>query len=134
MRQPDPAKAAEAVRLLSSLLRLFGKEGEHWTRGKFFDGDGARCLVGAIDHLHGRRDMPADGAEQYLSAAIWPRRKPGYVPEHLIRFNDRCKNFDRIRAVIVKARARAQRDLEEKFPQIAAANAVAAQKEEEAVA
>jgi plasmid stabilization system protein ParE len=78
--------------------------------------------------------MPADGAEQYLSAAIWPRRKPCYLPEDLIRFNDRCKGFDRIRAVILKARARAQRDLEEKFPQIAAANAVAAQKEEEAVA
>jgi hypothetical protein len=69
-----------------------------------------------------------------LSAAIWPRQTPSYVPQHFMRFNDACQNFDELRAVIVKALALAQRDLEEKYPEIVAANALAAEKEEEAAA
>lgn len=40
--------------------------------------------------------------------------------ERVANFNDRCKGFDRIRAVIFKARTLAERDLE-RLPEIIAA-------------
>jgi hypothetical protein len=132
MSQLDPARA---IRLCDGLLRLFGRNGEHWIRGAYHDGRGAFCLVGAIDHLHYRywsgRFAP-DGSGQYLSAAIWPRRIPHYRPEHLVEYNDSCTSFEQLRAVIVKARALARRDVND--PNIARDNAYAAEKEKAAAA
>jgi len=57
----------------------------------------------------------------YLSAAIWPkRRNHDWMPKDVGNFNDRCKSFERIRAVIMKTRALAQRDTE-RLPEIIAA-------------
>jgi hypothetical protein len=125
MRNPDPAKA---VQLLDLLLQFFGEHGEHWTHGVYNDGYGKRCLVNAIDYLHHEHGSTGRGLTDYLGAAIWPGQQPEYTQGDFVIFNDSGKTFKRIRTVIVKARALAQRDLEERYPEIAAANAVAAQK------
>jgi hypothetical protein len=46
----------------------------------------------------------------YLSAAIWPKRQREWAIGRVANFNDRCKGFERIRAVIRKARKLAQAD------------------------
>jgi hypothetical protein len=131
MPQPDPAKA---VKLLDSLLQFFGEHGEHWTRFTLDDGKGNRCLLGAIEYVHCKHRSTASGIADYIAAAIWPPRERGYSPARLATFNDRCKDFESIRAVIAEARALAQRDAERWPELIAAAKAAAAEKEEAAAA
>jgi hypothetical protein len=41
---------AEAVQLLDLMLEHFAGDG-HWTRGRYDDGNGGHCLVGALLHL-----------------------------------------------------------------------------------
>jgi hypothetical protein len=117
MRKPNPAKA---VLLLDSLLQFFGDNGEHWIRQRLDDGNGNRCLVGAMEYIRrnghpGARRITAD----YISAAIRPRPVKD-VSQRLIAFNDRCKNFDELRAVIIEARKLAQADAAQSEPQPAA--------------
>jgi hypothetical protein len=45
------ADAGKAVRVLDLLLEFFGEGGAHWTRGRYHDGHGRRCLIGALDFL-----------------------------------------------------------------------------------
>jgi hypothetical protein len=134
MCESDPAKI---VKLFSSLLRFFGKHGEHWTRGTYDDGNGKRCLAGAMAHVHSDNLSTIWAMDEYLWAAIAPNRKHSVtrfcISEHLIRFNDRCKDFGQLRAVIVKARALAQRDVARQ-PEIITANAVPAEKQQTAAA
>jgi hypothetical protein len=51
-----------------------------------------------------------------ISAAIRPRPVKD-VSQRLIAFNDRCKNFDELRAVIIKARKLAPADAAQSEPQ-----------------
>ena len=41
---------AQAVQLLDLMLEHFADDG-CWTRGRYADGNGGRCLVGALLHL-----------------------------------------------------------------------------------
>jgi len=92
------AEIGNAVRLLDLMLAFFTDE-EHWTRGRYDDGHGGHCLVGALLHLSGEHRLPSALAIALLKDAM-PR--PG-LP--LVHFNDnRCGTVAELRSVIVKAR------------------------------
>ena len=100
------AQIAQAVQLLDLMLEYFADDG-HWTRGRYDDGDGGHCLVGALLHLSREHRLPRAPAITLLQDAM-PR--PG-LP--LVHFNDRCcGNVAELRSVILKARRLADDDAE----------------------
>ena len=100
------AEIAKAVQLLDLMLTFFADDG-HWTRGCYDDGNGGRCLVGALMHLGRQNRLPTAPAIAPLQDAM-PR--PG-LP--LVHFNDtRCGSIAELRAVILKARGLAQDEAE----------------------
>ncbi|HZU90612.1 MAG TPA: hypothetical protein VE993_15270 [Stellaceae bacterium] len=89
----------EAVQLLDLLLEFFA-DGARWMRGRYHDGRGRNCLIGAVAHLRRKHRLAGAAALEYLHQAL-PRRTLG-----LVYFNDhRCRDFAELRAVILKARA-----------------------------
>jgi hypothetical protein len=118
MDRPDPA---EAVRMLDLMLAFLG-DGEGWSQGTLNDGRGGRCLLGALGYIERECGVSGGPARAYLRDAI--RRQPptpvvallsGYrlLPEGTLfaTFNDSCRNFAELRAVIADARNRAQANL-----------------------
>jgi hypothetical protein len=131
MSAHDPA---EAVEVLDLLLNFFG-DGERWVKGRLSDRRGNRCLVGALDFVSGHHAIQSDGAERYLADEISPaaacngaagdcarfraslrRALSGgryRISETVLRrdslsdFNDGCKDFSQLRALILQARAAA---------------------------
>jgi hypothetical protein len=84
--------------LLDLMLDHFADDG-HWTRGRYDDGNGGRCLVGALLHLSRKHRLPKAPAIALLQDAM-PR--PG-LP--LVYFNDTgCGSVTELRSVILKAR------------------------------
>ena len=77
------AQIAQALQLLDLMLEHFADDG-HWTRGRYDDGNGGHCLVGALLHLSRKHRLPRAPAIALLQDAM-PR--PG-LP--LVHFNDRC--------------------------------------------
>ena len=134
MSAHDPA---EAVEVLDLLLKFFG-DGERWVKGRLSDRRGNRCLVGALDFVSSHHVMKGDGAERYLSDEISAaaacddavgdcarfraslrRALSGgryRISETVLRrdslsdFNDGCKDFSELRALILQARAAAMND------------------------
>src|SRR5437763_3460203 len=89
---------AQAVQLLDLMLEHFADDG-HWTRGRYDDGNGGHCLVGALLHLSRKHRLPRAPAIALLQDAM-PR--PG-LP--LVRFNDTCcGSVAELRSIILKAR------------------------------
>ena len=129
--------SAEAVEVLDLLLKFFG-DGERWVKGRLSDRRGNRCLVGALDFVSGSHTIQSDAAERYLADEISPaaacndavgdcarfrtslrRALSGgryRVSETVLRrdslsdFNDGCKDFAELRALILQARAAAMKD------------------------
>jgi hypothetical protein len=92
------AKIAQAVQLLDLMLEHFTDDG-HWTRGRYDDGNGGHCLVGALLHLSRKHRLPRATAIALLQDAM-PR--PG-LP--LVHFNDACcASVAELRSIILKAR------------------------------
>ena len=92
------AEIAKAVQLLDLMLDYFADDA-HWTRGRYDDGHGGHCLVGALLHLSRKHGLPSAPAIALLQDAM-PR--PG-LP--LVHFNDnRCGSVAELRSVILKAR------------------------------
>ena len=92
------AEIGKAVQLLDLILEFFSDDA-HWTRGRYDDGHGGHCLVGALLHLSREHRLPSAPATALLQDAM-PR--PG-LP--LVHFNDnRCGTVAELRSVIVKAR------------------------------
>jgi hypothetical protein len=84
------AQTAKAVQLLDLMLEFFADDG-HWTRGRYHDGNGGHCLVGALLHLGREYRLPTAPAMALLQDAM-PR--PG-LP--LVHFNDtRCGSITQI--------------------------------------
>ena len=82
--KPMPeGEIAKAVQLLDLMLEFFADDG-HWTRGRYDDGNGGHCVVGAVLHLSRKHCLPKAPAIALLQDAM-PR--PG-LP--LVHFNDRC--------------------------------------------
>ena len=130
----DPA---EAVEILNLVLKFFG-DGERWVKGRLSDRRGNRCLVGALDFVSSHHGMNGDAAERYLADKISPagdcngaggdcarfraslRRALSAgryrVSETVLRrdslsdFNDGCKDFAELQALILRARAAAMND------------------------
>src|SRR5881394_3652569 len=100
------AEIAQAVQLLDLMLEHFSDDG-HWTRGRYGDGNGSHCLVGALLHLSRKHRLSMAPAIALLQDAM-PR--PG-LP--LVHFNDtRCGSVAELRSVILKARRLAHDDAE----------------------
>ena len=97
--KPMPeAEIAKAVQLLDLMLEFFADDG-HWTRGRYDDGNGGHCLVGALMHLSREHRLPRAPAVALLQDAM-PR--PG-LP--LVHFNDTCcGSVAELRSIILKAR------------------------------
>src|SRR2546421_7314191 len=96
------AEIAQAVQLLDLMLEHFSDDG-HWTRGRYGDGNGSHCLVGALLHLSRKHRLPRVPAIALLQDAM-PR--PG-LP--LVHFNDTCcGSVAELRSVILKARRLAE--------------------------
>ena len=130
----DPAEAAEVLDLL---LKFFG-DGERWVKGRLSDRRGNRCLVGALDFVSSHHAIKSDAAERYLAdeiSAVGDCNDAGVdcarfraslrqslsrgryrVSETVLRrdclsdFNDGCKDFAELRALILQARAVAMYD------------------------
>ena len=109
------AQIAQTVQLLDLMLEHFADDG-HWTRGRYDDGNGGHCLVGALLHLSRQHRLPRAPAIALLQDAM-PR--PG-LP--LVHFNDSCcgSGVAELRSVILKARRLAD-DLAEQDRAAAAA-------------
>jgi hypothetical protein len=92
------AEIAKAAQLLELMLDHFADDG-HWTRGRYDDGNGGHCLVGALLHLSRKHHLPKAEAIALLQDAM-PR--PG-LP--LVHFNDSCcGSVAELRSIILKAR------------------------------
>ena len=133
----DTRDPAGAVAVLDLLLKFFG-DGERWVKGRLSDRRGNRCLVGALDFVSSDHGMKGDAAERYLADEISPaaacndavgdcakfraslrRALSGgryRISETVLRrdslsdFNDGCKDFSELRALILQARAAAMND------------------------
>ena len=92
------AQIAQAVRLLDLMLEHFAEDG-HWTRGRYDDGNGGHCLVGALLLLSRKHRVPRAPAIALLQDAM---PKPG-LP--LVHFNDTCcGSIAELRSIILRAR------------------------------
>src|SRR6202011_3940685 len=100
------AKIAQGVQLLDLMLEYFTDDG-HWARGRYDDGNGGHCLVGALLYLSRKHRLPTAPAIALLQDAM-PR--PG-LP--LVHFNDtRCGSVAEPRSVILRTRGLAHDDVE----------------------
>jgi hypothetical protein len=98
----------KAVQVFDLLLEYFGEGGERWTRDRYDDDQGRRCLVGALHYLRCYHRVSSESAEGFLHEAIKqgrPYRKGG-----LVYFNDRCRNYAELRSAIIEARSLALGD------------------------
>ena len=92
------AQIAQAVQLLDLMLEHFAED-SHWTRGRYDDGNGGHCLVGALLHLSRKHRLPRARAIALLQDAM---PSPG-LP--LVHFNDACcGSVAELRSIILKAR------------------------------
>ena len=92
------AQLAQAVQLLDLMIEHFAED-SRWTRGRYDDGNGGHCLVGALLHLSRKHRLPRAPAISLLQDAM-PR--PG-LP--LVHFNDICcGSVAELRSIILKAR------------------------------
>jgi hypothetical protein len=104
MQEPQ---VAQAVQLLDLILEHFAND-DHWTRGRYEDGNGGHCLVGALLDLSRKHRLPRAPAIALLQDAM-PR--PG-LP--LVHFNDTCcGSVAELRSVILKARRLADNHAEQ---------------------
>jgi hypothetical protein len=92
--KPMPeAQIAQAVQLLDLMLEHFADD-RHWTRGRYDDGNGPHCLVGALFHLSRKHRLPREPAIALLQDAM-----------PLVHFNDTsCGSVAELRSIILKAR------------------------------
>ena len=127
----------EAVEVLDLLLSFFG-DGARWVKGRLSDRRGNRCLVGALDFVSSHHAIESEGAERYLADEIsaagdchdaggdcarfraslrralsggrYRVSEPVLRRDNLSDFNDACKDFTELRALILGARASAMHD------------------------
>jgi hypothetical protein len=108
-RRRDPSKAV----LMLDLLTEFFDSGRRWGRGHP-EWEGRRCLIGALLHVaEGDRSEHHD-ARHYLRSALASVRPDirKVCDDDLIGYNDKSDNYDEVRALIDRARALAQAELD----------------------
>src|SRR5260370_21703767 len=92
------AQIAQGVQLLDLMLEDFSDDG-HWARGRYDDGNGGHCPVGAVLHLSPTHRLPRAPAIALLQVAM-PR--PGLA---LVSLN--CPCFGRLaelRSILLQLR------------------------------
>src|SRR6202011_5788040 len=103
------AQIAQGVQLLDLMLEYFSDDG-HWARGRYDDGNGGHCLVGAVLHLTRKHRLPRAPAIALLRpVSLWmgfalqdAMPRPGLA---LVHFNDTCcGDVAELRSIILKAR------------------------------
>jgi hypothetical protein len=100
MRQRDPAKAVEVL----DLLLEFFADGALWLQHDFDHPDGSRCLVSALTHVRRKHGISGDGTGYYLLETM-PQ-----CARNFVEFNDTCRDFGEVRAMLTLARAMALLD------------------------
>lgn len=100
------AQARETIVILSELEELLNG-GMNWIRGEFETSEGY-CLVGGLRHLRKQRGK-GDNASHYLRRAI-AKHADRYCG--IMDFNDSRRDYQQVRAVIVRARDMAVRFVE----------------------
>ena len=122
------AQIAQGVQLLDLMLEYFSDDG-HWARGRYDDGNGGHCLVGAVLHLSRKHRLPSAPAIALLHDAM-PR--PGLA---LVHFNDTCcGDVAELRSIILTARRLADDHAEQKRAAAAAKTWLLAQIEKKRAA
>ena len=110
----DPA---EAIAVLDGMLEFFDG-GRRWTTGSLRDLSGRRCLIGALSHLRATLDIRRDPAAYYLHCAADPfaavndDSRQAETEVYLMLYNDECGDYSSVHALIIKARALAQAELD----------------------
>jgi hypothetical protein len=105
---PDADSAAKAVDMLDLLLEFF-EGGKYWMKYDFIDDEENRCLIGAMRFIRTAHNLHGAPARHYLLRAMTPLdRRWG-----LMWFNDGCRRFAEIAALIRKARQLAVADIEQ---------------------
>src|ERR1700728_3192943 len=86
---------------MDTLLHMeeFFQGGENWTQGVYRGEDGARCLVGAAEHV---RVSTIDDAKHWLRQAI-TEQTAGAITT-IEGYNDSRQSFGEIEAVISRAK------------------------------
>ena len=99
----DAATAIPAeVRIIDKALELLGPNGEHWTKGIANDGEGNRCIVGAVRSARRMLRLKGDKTTAFILTAV-PDRRPGHPV--IEDFNDdRHRKFGEVAAVLTHAR------------------------------
>jgi hypothetical protein len=100
-----------AVMVLDRALEVLGPNGEHWTQGKFDDGAGSYCMVGAIMFAQTQLRVE-DNDAMYLMVEVFSAsefmREYGVAAQHsmlIADFNDTPgRQFAHIRQVLQRAR------------------------------
>jgi hypothetical protein len=87
----------ESIVTLENMQGYF-QDGANWTQGMYENANGARCLVGAADHV---RVSSIDDAKKWLRLAI-AEISPGVT--RIEEFNDGCRTYAEVGAVIERAR------------------------------
>lgn len=87
----------ESAATLAHMQDYF-QDGANWTQGMYANASGARCLVGAADHV---RVSSLDDAKYWLRQAI-AEVAPGVA--RIEEFNDTRRTYAEVAAVIERAR------------------------------
>jgi hypothetical protein len=88
------------VALIDAVSDFFADE-QRWTQGVFHDGEGRRCLAGAMRHVRRTSGISGDRMRAFIYAA---QRRRGIAPG-IMGFNDTSAGIQDIRALLHDARA-----------------------------
>ena len=93
------ARSATAVMMFDELLAFF-EDGRRWIRGDFHDGEGNRCLVGAMAHIRVKRGLGRTRVAGYLHRAM---REQGF-DKPLVNLNDGAADYEELAFFLRRAR------------------------------
>jgi hypothetical protein len=99
----------ESMATLDQMQDYF-QDGANWTQGMYENADGARCLVGAANHV---RVSSIDDAKNWIRLAI-AEVMPGAA--RIEDFNDGSRTFAEVAAVIERARQLAAQSVARALP------------------
>ena len=91
-------------------MQVYFQDGANWTQGMYENASGARCLVGAANHV---RVSSIDDATQFLRLAI-AEIAPGAA--RIEDFNDTRRTYAEVAAVIERARQLAAQSVVRALP------------------
>jgi hypothetical protein len=91
-------------------MQVYFQDGTNWTQGMYENASGARCLVGAANHV---RVSPIDDAKHFLRMAI-AEIAPGVA--RIEDFNDTRRTYAEVAVVIERAKQLAAQSVVRALP------------------